>query len=132
MSRPTRRIGGTIWYAGCVRAIIYESITYLPNFWSTDSKRCARRPMPYYNLVQLPAVLLPHPVARNNGSSTTAGPRTSSFAHRFHRFLKFHPFSTRIISSVRLRRIQFPRNVVADKIRLFFIRQNTRNSSKNG
>lgn len=28
----------TIRYAGCVRAIIYESITYLPNFWSTDSK----------------------------------------------------------------------------------------------
>ena len=31
----------TIWYAGCVHAIICESITYLPNFWSTDSKRSA-------------------------------------------------------------------------------------------
>lgn len=48
----------TIWYAGCVHAIIYESITYLPNFWSTDSKRSTR---PYYNLVQLPALLLATP-----------------------------------------------------------------------
>ncbi|KAK1126858.1 hypothetical protein K0M31_004479, partial [Melipona bicolor] len=50
--------GETIWYAGCVHAIIYESITYLPNFWSTDSKRSTR---PYYNLVQLPALLLATP-----------------------------------------------------------------------